>query len=186
MTEILKAAIERGASDIHIKAGDVARARLKQVSRKGLTSLEKHDMVRLALDRPLGKALNDALIETLYDSHCKLVPRAAMTAMAGVQRLRDAVLAENVRKAASLDGAVLIAGNGHVRNDRAVPWYLAQTLPGKKVLTVMLLEVGDRAQDPHDLIPVDPDGKPAADFFWFTPRAEREDPCESLRKRFGK
>ena len=28
MTEILKAAIERGASDIHIKAGDVARARI--------------------------------------------------------------------------------------------------------------------------------------------------------------
>ena len=30
------------------------------------------------------------------------------------------------------------------------------------------------------------EGAPAADYVWFTPRAEREDQCEELRKRFGK
>jgi hypothetical protein len=50
----------------------------------------------------------------------------------------------------------------------------------------MLLEVEKGAKAPEDLTPTGPGGMPAADYVWFTPRAEREDPCEELRKRFGK
>ena len=48
---------------------------------------------------------------------------------------------------------------------------------------VLLVEVEDGRTDPADYVPRDPDGRPAADLMIFTPRAERGDPCESLRKK---
>ena len=46
----------------------------------------------------------------------------------------------------------------------------------------MMLEVEDGKIDPAAYVPRDPDGNPAVDFMIFTPRAERPDPCESLRQ----
>ena len=49
-----------------------------------------------------------------------------------------------------------------------------------------MLEVEAETKVAEDLVPMAPDGKPAVDYVWFTPRAEREDQCEKLRKHFGK
>jgi hypothetical protein len=51
------------------------------------------------------------------------------------------------------------------------------------VTTVLLVEVEDGQTEPADYVPRSPDGRPAADYAIFTPRAERADPCESLRKK---
>jgi uncharacterized iron-regulated protein len=106
--------------------------------------------------------------------------------MAQVQRYRDAELASALVNADQGAGAILIAGNGHVRSDWGVPWYLARHEPEERTTAVMLLEVEEGATTISDLVLTGPDGAPAADYFWVTPRAERQDQCEKLRLRLGK
>ncbi len=169
-----------------LHAGDIGRSVLKKAARKGLNTLDAERRKSLLLDQRLDAPLQNALLDELYRSHCELVPRGALGAMLNIQRLRDAVLADSLLDAAGGGRAILIAGNGHVRADRAVPWYLSRRSPSARVLTVMILEVDGAAKTPEDLTPVGPRGVPATDYVWFTPRAEREDPCAKLRKRFGK
>jgi uncharacterized iron-regulated protein len=76
------------------------------------------------------------------------------------------------------DGAVLIAGAGHVRRDRGVPYYLAQEQPQASLVTVALQEVARDLSEPvaygwH---------VGAFDYVWFTPRASDEDPCAAFRQ----
>lgn len=173
---------------LRIAAGDAARSRIRRVGREGFDALSAPERATLALDSDLSPPLARSLLEELFDSHCQMVPREAMTPMARVQRFRDAVLADSLLRESAKHGigSVLVAGNGHVRKDRAVPWYLARRSPGDKVVSVMLIEVDGKATTPDELMPTYPDGRPASDFVWFTPRAEREDPCAALAKRFGK
>lgn len=174
------------AAGLAIRPGDIPRSKLRQVGREGLEAIEASRRQRLKLDEPLGTALASALREELAASHCGLLPESALPSMSNVQRLRDAVLADSLIDAGKTAGAVLIAGNGHVRTDRAVPWYVARRLPKARVVSVMLVELDDETKRPEDGLLTGPDGVAAADFLWFTPRHEREDPCERLRKRFAK
>jgi len=57
------------------------------------------------------------------DSHCGMLPEAMVSPMAKAQIARDVVMAETLRTHAA-SGVVLIAGNGHVRGDIAVPFWL--------------------------------------------------------------
>ena len=51
--------------------------------------------------------------------------------MAAAQRYRDAHMADCPHRGSARHGsAILIAGNGHVRADRGVPWHIRQRAPG--------------------------------------------------------
>ena len=170
-----------GAS-LPIAAGDVSRARIRAIARGGATMLAADERDRLRLDAPFPQPLRDALAAELEGSHCGMLPSSAIGGMALAQRYRDAHLAQALAGAVTGDGrAILLAGNGHVRSDRGVPWYLRLMAPGKSVLAVMLTEVADGTIDPQAYVAHDPEGKPAADVIVFTPRAAREDPCERMR-----
>ncbi len=174
-------------SNLPLYAGDVPRAAMMKVAKDGEGALPADERARLKLDVPLGPKLDDASLTELVESHCNTMPKEAMGGMAYAQRYRDATLADTVLKAAEKHGsAILIAGNGHVRTDRGVPWYIRQRAPGKKVVSVMLVEVEDGKTDPEAYVPRDPNGQPAADYIIFTPRAERQDPCEKMREKMGK
>jgi hypothetical protein len=54
------------------------------------------------------------------------------------------------------------------------------------VLGVAFLEVSPEANAPGDYAPTDSPGKLPYDYVWFTPAAEREDPCAAFRKSPGK
>jgi hypothetical protein len=58
--------------------------------------------------------------------------------------------------------------------------------PGRKVISVMLLEVRPGEAGAENYLTRGPDGKVAADYVLFTPRTERPDPCEKLRERYSK
>ena len=153
--------------------------------------------------------LLDALRKELAGSHCGLLPEEAIEGMAAAQRYRDAHLADALLSAAEryheaaveryrdppspgLDPflwgvipqlpAILIAGNGHVRKDRGVPWYLRLRAPTVWAMIFLFVEVEEGKTDPKLYVPRDPEGKPAADLLIFTPRTERGDPCEAMRK----
>lgn len=166
--------------------GDPGRAAIRRIASQGLDSLEGAERKRLALDTALPPRLGEALTQDIRESHCDLLPQAALGPMTQVQRYRDAVLASALLKAGKGGSAILITGNGHARSDRGVPWYLARYAPKARISSVMLLEITDGATTVGNLAMTGPDGEPAADYFWITPRAEREDQCEKLRRRFGK
>jgi uncharacterized iron-regulated protein len=170
-----------------IVAGNLPRAQIRNVARNGMTALDASEVRRLGLDQGLEPALHSALIDELDGSHCGLIPRNAMEGLATAQRLRDAHLAAAMIEAGRRRGrAVLLAGNGHVRTDRGVPWHLRRLAAGSKVLAVMLIETVPGRLDAAGYLPKDPHGGPAVDLVIFTPAVKREDPCEAMRRSFRK
>jgi hypothetical protein len=170
-----------------IRAGDPARAAVRKVAKEGAGTFDAAERGRLGLDRALPPSLEAALLDELVASHCGLMPKAAFGNMAVAQRYRDAHLAAALVAAASAsasDSAVLLAGNGHVRSDRGVPFHLAKMAPGRSVVAIMLVEVEAGQSDVGHHVPRASDGRPAADFIVLTPRVQRADPCEEMRQRF--
>ena len=119
-----------------------------------------------------------ALEKDMVDGHCGHRPDPkSLAAMVSGQRLRDA------RMAAVLEAApgrtVLIAGNGHVRRDRGVPLYLAKG----DAFVVGQLEVRPGVTDPREYFSSGFEGASSYDVVFFSPRAEREDPCAAFLAR---
>jgi uncharacterized iron-regulated protein len=172
---LFEAALRSGAKIAH---GDPMRATVRDVAKRGLAVLTADEIARLKLDQPLPPAMQEALLNELEASHCGLMPKTAFTNMAVAQRYRDAYLAAQVL-AAHADGSrvILFAGNGHVRPS-GVPYALSLMKPDAKVAAIQFLEVEDGKTDPRDYID--------SGMAFFTPRAERKDPCEDMRKQFGK
>ena len=171
---------------LRLLPGNPHRAMTRKIASTGLGAIDRAERKRLALDARLPPDLDKALIREIEEAHCNLLPAAMIGPMTQVQRYRDAVLAGALIKAGGRGGAILITGNGHARSDRGVPWYLRHRDGRAKISTVLLVEITEDAKSIGDLVVTGPDGRPAADYFWITPRAEREDQCKKLRQRFKK
>ena len=169
---------------LSIYPGDVPRPAIMKVAQEGEGALPEQERRRLGLHVALGAKLDAASIEEIEKAHCGAISKAAFEGMAYAQRYRDAHLADAaLRAAAANGGAIMIAGTGHARTDRGVPWYIRGRAPETKVVSVVFVEVEENQTDPEGYVPRDPDGKPAADYLVFTARAERGDPCEKMRRK---
>jgi len=165
-----------------IYPGNAVRERMRLLVR-GQAEPTDEETTRLKLAQALPQPLLDALTTELEGSHCGALPPTAIPAMSLAQRYTDAHLADALVKAAEKhNGAFLLAGNGHVRTDRAVPWYVRQLAPHRKVVAVMFLEVMEGKNDAAAYPTRAPDGTVAADYVMFTPRQQRPDPCEQMRQ----
>ncbi len=182
-----------------IYAGDVPRERLMGVARgpegAPFDSLAATEVARLKLDRPFTQQQSRQARQEIAQAHCGVMPKARLAPMAAAQRLRDATLADAVVEARARHGAaVLFAGNGHVRLDRGVPWYLRARQSGQ-ALSVMIKErVASVSPAPtrqgRDQVSADsqaPAAAPAhADFVVWTAPHQRPDPCRHLLEKYGK
>lgn len=167
-----------------IFAGDAARDTIKKIAKEGDSALGPDERARLKLDVPLGDKTDAAMLDELFEGHCSAMPRETLKSMALAQRYRDAVLADATLTAINKHGStIVLAGNGHVRKDRGIPWYVKQRDAAKKTLSVLLVEVEDGKTDAGAYVPKDPEGKPAADYIIFTPRAPHEDHCAAFTKK---
>ena len=117
---------------------------------------------------PPDPGLARQLERDIAESHCGHRPEAKLLAgMAEAQRARDSRMATLLRAP-----GVLITGSGHARRDRGVPRYLRDA----DVLSIAFTEIDADKKAPPDYLA----GfySPASfDYLWFTPRAERKDPC---------
>jgi len=177
---IAEAAVTAG---YEMAAGDLPPDRLMAIGTGGLDAIAVGERRRLGLDRALTDDLAAALTVELVASHCHLLPESALGGMAAVQRVRDAMLADAMIASAGPGGAILIAGGGHVREDRGVPWYLRARRPDAEIVTIAFVEAHGGAADPGDYVDRAPDGSAAVDFLWFTPRARDVDDCALLKER---
>jgi uncharacterized iron-regulated protein len=174
---IAQAALDRG---LPIVAANLAPATVRAIARGRPDALAPDFTTRYALDRPLPDGGQAALTAEIRDAHCGALPAERVESMVLAQRARDAMLADNLL-ATTRDGAVLIAGIGHVRVDRGVPAYLRAREPGAVIAAVAPLEVRDDWTRPLDYA-ASLDGTLPYDWVWFTPRMSDDDPCASFRR----
>ena len=104
--------------------------------------------------------------------HCNVLPAAELPALARAQIARDIVMARSIRPYLER-GVVLLAGNGHVRRDIGVPFWLPREA-ARGAISIGLLERDD------DSIAKSGTG---FDAYVVTEPAERPDPCKDLVKQ---
>jgi uncharacterized iron-regulated protein len=158
------------ANDAQIVAADLDAEQRRAVFEQGAQALRTSFVRRTGLDRDLSATLTSDLREELREAHCGQAPPEVLGGMYRVQRARDAMLADRLAATSGRAGGILIAGNGHVRKDRGVPWYLARLKPAARTLSIGLVEVRQDLRGPRVDLPYD--------YVWFTPRVDGgQDPC---------
>ncbi len=172
--------------NLDILPGNLDRKDTRKIGTKGVKALNNKETTELSLDVPYTKTQSKLLTDMLFDSHCKFVPRAALSPMQLVQQARDGFMAGAMLAAPSGSAAVLIAGSGHIRRDWAVPRILAARDPDSKIVSVSFTEVTPDNKKPQDYEPESADNNPVFDYLYFTPKSEIKDHCAELAKRFKK
>ncbi|MGH7929155.1 MAG: ChaN family lipoprotein [Candidatus Binatia bacterium] len=169
---------------LRIVATNLPLATAKKMSTNGLAVLEAPVIPELGLDRPLSESTFASMAADIRNSHCGYGSEERVKAMVGVQRARDAHMAQSLITAGEPDGAVLIAGAGHVRNDYGIPAYLHSKAAGKKVVGIAFLEVDNEKSEPENYALPYSNGRLPFDYVWFTPRVDDEDPCKKFKSQF--
>lgn len=168
------------AAQLPVRGGNLTRAELRADPAAAVAkdaSAAWHARLRAA--RWTGEQERD-LRGDIVESHCGRLSEALVPRLVLAQRERDAAMAQALVDDATTRGAILIAGNGHVRADRGVPVYLhaaGLSDADARSVSVGLVEVSaadEHARDfPRQIIAE----HPGFDYLWFTGSVAREDPC---------
>lgn len=162
-------------------AGNLDREAMRTAYTEGLEGLDSSRAQALGVrERLTGDAL-EALRQDIARGHCGFGDAAMLDSMAAAQQSRDAFMAAALVQHDDGEGAVLVAGGGHVRRDRAVPFHLrAHGVAEEDVRVVTWAEVRDDATDPRAYQGGE---TPAFDLVFFTPRMSNEDPCDTFAEQ---
>ena len=162
-------AIDRG---LPVVAANLSRESARTLMRAGIESLGAGRVRQLALEAAWDAGREERLRRDIVEGHCGQVPDDLLPRLVMAQRARDALMADAML-AHGGRGVVGIVGRGHARRDLGVPRYLALRDAKLDVVSVGFVEV-DRGKDR-----VEDYGADLAqfDYLWFTPRAQRKDPC---------
>jgi uncharacterized iron-regulated protein len=171
-------------NDLPLVAANLSRREASGVVERGYDAIGADAPGRLGLSEPLSAAQAAAIEAAVREGHCGKLPERVVPRMAAAQRARDAVMADAMLTRASA-GAVLIAGNGHVRRDLGVPLQLAVRAPDRSVLAVGIVEVVEGMARAEDYVTPAAGDAPQFDFVVFTPRTLRPDPCAAFAPRTG-
>lgn len=167
--QILPANIERGKLMEMTRGGTAIDPGVRQMLDQ--VALTEHDLAHAR--------------EDIADSHCGYLVESMVPPMVAAQRFRDAVMALSMINS-DTDLRVLVAGTGHARKDRGVPRFVRARDPDATTISLGIMEVSEDASTlgpymqawDHDTLPFD--------YVWFTPRAQRNDPCEDMRLHMEK
>lgn len=142
--------------------------------RASLSGVPADEARALHLDRPLPEAARAQLEDEIRAAHCGHASPGMVTAMVRAQSYKDAFMARAMLDAPA--PVVLVAGRGHARADRAVPYYL-KLAGASGVLSVAFVEVddGESAPEAYD--------SAVFDYVVFTPRVSDADPCERFEEQ---
>jgi uncharacterized iron-regulated protein len=153
--------------DLPLVAANLSRDDAGRVMR-GATVFSEAERERLGLAKPLPPGLAATQTAVLEASHCGHFPAAMLPGMLNAQAARDAVMAAALRAHAA-HGVVLLAGNGHVREDIGVPRWL-----GAKPADVFSVGYLETAA---------PDEAGAYDKIVLVRPLDRADPCKGATPR---
>lgn len=158
--------------DLPIVAANLSRADAMRVAQQGFGAVFDIQQQADHLLEQLPSWFVTEHQRAVDTGHCKLIPGSMLPALARAQIARDLTLAKAIRPHTGR-GVVLLSGNGHVRNDIGVPYFLTAA---ERALTVT---IGLLESDDIDA------GAIAMHFdvVMLTPAQPRADPCDALRKR---
>ena len=143
-------------------AANVSRADARRVSQEGSAAT--------GFDASVPAAIEAYQTETILASHCDMLNETQARRMATAQLARDQFMARQL-SAHAVRGAVLLAGNGQVRNDVSGPTWLPPAVRQRSVgIGIGLLETGESGAEAYDRVITT--AAPAA----------RPDPCEGMRR----
>ncbi|WP_067277292.1 ChaN family lipoprotein [Mitsuaria sp. 7] len=166
---LFEAALQSGAE---VRGGNIDRDRIRRIVREGDAAWPA-DLLALRERAVWNAAQQDTLRQDIQDGHCGAMPEAMLPGMVQAQRARDAAMAQAMldARASGAKRVVLIAGNGHVRRDVAVPVYLqAAGVPASDIDAIAYLEPGSAtAAGGYDRVER-------------TPAPSREDPCAQFKR----
>jgi uncharacterized iron-regulated protein len=168
-------------ANLPIVATNLSRAATDAVRRNGLPGLGPTLTTQLRLAEPTAET-RLAMARELSESHCGQIAEDAINRMVDIQWSRDARMAASLARGGQRDGAVLIAGAGHVRRDRGVPVHLARQAPDASIASVAFVEVNAASEKPGDYAKRFWSDALPFDYVWFTPKVDDDDPCEKLKK----
>ena len=173
-------------ADLTLHAASMSRSDARVLLQSGAAGTPPKRFQSLHLDRPLPKTLKDSLHREIDDAHCGYAPKEMIVAMALAQTARDAQMAHAMSAGENADGAILIAGAGHARRDRGVPFHLRRMAPGSAIASLAFIEVLESA-DSASAYGEYFGGNPLPfDFVWFTPRVDIRDACERFEEQLKK
>jgi uncharacterized iron-regulated protein len=144
--------------DLPIVAVNVSNKDAMKAMREGLAALD----ISLSPDLQL----KEQQAKEIFNGHCQMMPMESARKMVNAQVAKDIVMAQFVAKYQAR-GAVLLAGNGHVRKDIGIPVWLSHSARENSV-SIGLLEGGSTAN--------------LFDVTIITTAPARNDPCLELRK----
>jgi uncharacterized iron-regulated protein len=160
--------------DLPIVAANLSRDAVMRVTQQGWSVLfdakTRKNLKLDALPADLQRKQEDAIAT----GHCNLLPVKLLPAQARAQMARDIVMARSILPYVNR-GVVLLAGNGHVRRDIGVPFWLPADV-ARDAASIGILERNDDATAPEAATDFD--------FYVITQPAARADPCKELAKRF--
>jgi uncharacterized iron-regulated protein len=190
---IAQHAIDAG---VPIVATNMTRKQAMTMVRQDETFLDGETLSTMGLDRTFPAAMIESQSKVLMRSHCNMMPEHMIEPMLRAQTTKDAMMAHAMIEVTtppdnsqSLDGAILITGGGHARNDWGVPWYLAQREVDLPIISLGLFEVDDAEISVGDYVEDEDNKYPPFDYVWFTPRTDMDDPCDKYAgqlKNMGK
>lgn len=158
--------------DLPIVAANLSRSDAIQVAIDGWPAVFDTATVReLGLDA-LPADLRRKQEHEIAVGHCNLLPPEALPARARAQMARDIVMARSIRPFVDR-GVVLLAGNGHVRRDIGVAFWLPPDM-ARSAISIGLLERDDDGATPESAA--------GFDAYVVTEPAGRTDPCEDLAR----
>jgi len=175
---------------VPVLAASFSRNTIRSIVKEGYRVLPVEQVMALGLNKPIPMNLDQIMEQVIRDSHLGALSEHLVKAMVHMQIAKDARMASvliNNSATPGIDGALLIAGGGHIRKDIGVPWHIGRLAPGRKVLALAMLEVQKEYVNPTDYLEAFPgaDAIPY-DYVWFTPRKnpgdDHKDNIEIIRK----
>ena len=161
---------------LRVVATDLDPALVRRIARGETTPAERGPSVASLL--PPDAAREAAIARTIQKGHCDLLPERQLPSMVESWHARNVTMARRI--ADTLRGSsqvVMIIGRGH-QAAGGLPSQLAALRAGTRQLVVDMREAGE------DEAPVVESG--TALIAWVTPRADRPDQCEELRRQLKK
>jgi uncharacterized iron-regulated protein len=172
------------AANLPLRGGALDSETIRAIGKSDPAQAEL--ILELGLDQSFEPEIVEALSKEIAEGHCNMLPEAAVKPMIMVQLTRDAQMAKIMAQASPQQGAVLIAGSGHVRKDWAVPRYIRQRIPGASIISIAFLEADPERSAAADYVEAIAGLDAPYDFVYFTPKADVIDRCAEMAEHMQK
>lgn len=175
---LLAAAID---NQLPVIAANISGRRLRPAIWHGYAAYDAGELKRVALEEVWSEGRQNYLAAQMGGAHCGQIGEELRAGLVRGQRLRDALMADSAVPSVAR-GVVAIVGRDHARRDIGLPLYFAARLPSARIFSIGFVEVSPGRVDPGAYGAESATGDAPFDVIWFTPRAERIDPCANYGK----